>query len=91
MTPNGDLEQSGSLLGGCVSVLFAAVLTSLMLFINGSFVFALTNALASSGPAWTRNPEFTQFILYLAPVLLVIGEWRMIDYVRTRFGSIRGN
>lgn len=56
-----------------------------MLFINGSLVLAFLAAFDRIGPDWMRNPSFAQFMLYLVPVLLVVVEWMMIDYVRSRF------
>ena len=61
------------------------MLTGLMLYINGSLVMAVLAALARTGPSWASNPEFSQFALFLVPVLMVVAEWMMIDYVRTRF------
>jgi hypothetical protein len=62
----------------------SALLTCLMLFVNGSLVMAVLTAFARSGPPWLSKPEFSQFMLFLVPVLLVVAEWMMIDYVRTR-------
>ncbi len=70
---------------GCLLALGSALLTCLMLFINGSLVMALLAAFASSGPSWATKPEFSQFVLFLLPVVLVVIQWMMIDYVRTRF------
>ena len=55
-----------------------------MLFINGSFVWALLTAWTKSGPTWMSKPKCLQFVLFVFPVLLVIAEWMMIDYVRSR-------
>ena len=63
----------------------SAVLTGFMLFINGSLVLAVLSALARTGPSWASHPELSQFALFLVPVLMVVAEWMMIDYVRTRF------
>lgn len=63
----------------------SAILTCLLLFLNGSLVMALLSAFAATGPSWARKPEFSQFILFLMPVVMVVIQWMMIDYVRTRF------
>lgn len=63
----------------------SALLTCLMLFVNGSLVMALLSAYATSGPSWANKPEFAQFMLFLMPVVLAVAQWMMIDYVRSRF------
>ncbi len=63
----------------------SAILSCLMLFINGSLVMAVLTAFAVSGPSWATKPEFSQFMLFLIPVVLVVVQWMMIDYVRSRF------
>ena len=70
---------------GCLLAFGSAILTCLMLFINGSLVLAVLTTFASSGPQWMKKPAFTQFMLFLVPVLLAVIQWMMIDYVRTRF------
>jgi hypothetical protein len=69
---------------GCVTTFASALLTCLMLFINGSVVMAVLTAISRSGPSWASKPEFSQFMLFIVPVMLVVAEWMMIDYVRTR-------
>lgn len=70
---------------GCLLSIGSALITCLMLFINGSLVLAFLAAFTRFGPEWMHNPRFAQFMLYLVPVLLVVVEWMMIDYVRSRF------
>ncbi|MCG8648853.1 MAG: hypothetical protein MI861_03420 [Pirellulales bacterium] len=65
--------------------LASATLTCFLLFLNGSLVMAILAAVAAAGPSWTSKPEFSQFMLFLMPVVLVVVQWLMIDYVRTRF------
>ena len=84
MTSRGDADDRGTLVGGCLIAFASAMLTGLMLFINGSFVWALLSAFAKAGPPWASKPEFMQFILFVVPVLLVVAEWIMIDYVRSK-------
>lgn len=69
---------------GCLTALASASLTGFLLFINGSLVMAVLTAVTRSGPSWVSKPQFSQFILFVIPVLLVVAEWMMIDYVRTR-------
>ncbi len=69
---------------GCVFAMLSALLTSLMLFINGSLVMAILSALQQAGPGWASNPQLSQFLLFTLPVVFAIIQWMMIDYVRTR-------
>ena len=91
MTSSGDADQRGTLAGGCLIALASALLTCLMLFINGSFVWALLSLFAKTAPSWATKPEFAQFALLLFPVLLVVAEWMMIDFVRSRLRSRQSN
>ncbi len=84
MTSRGETDNRGTLAGGCLIAFVSALVTCLMLFINGSFVWAILSALTKSGATWMNKPEVSQFILLVFPVLLVIAEWMMIDYVRSR-------
>ncbi len=84
-----DAEHRGILAGGCLIAFASAMLTGVMLVINGSFVWALLSVFTKTGPAWATKPEFSQFILFLFPVLLVVAEWMMIDYLRSRLRQRR--
>ncbi len=84
MSWRGDADERSTVTAGCIMAIGSALLTCLMLFINGSLVMAVLTAVARSGPSWASKPEFSQFMLFLVPVLLVVAEWVMIDYVRTR-------
>jgi hypothetical protein len=70
---------------GCLLSIGSALVTCLMLFINGTMVFAFLSVFARIGPGWMRDPRFSQFMLFIAPVLLAVVQWMMIDYVRSRF------
>ena len=85
MNLRGNHDERSTMTMGCVVSFGAAVLTGFMLFINGSLVMAVLAALARSGPSWASNPEASQFLLFLMPVVMVVVEWMMIDYVRSRF------
>ena len=87
-SPPAELSKAnerGVIAGGCLLAIGSALVTCLMLFINGSLVLAILSAVASAGPAWLSNRRFAQFMLFSLPVLLAVVQWMMIDYVRTRF------
>lgn len=74
---------------GCLAACGSALVTCGLLFLNGSLVMAILAATEGVGPDWARKPEFSQFLLFLLPVVLAVVEWKMIDYVRTRFRRLR--
>jgi len=69
---------------GCLAAIGSASLTGFLLFLNGGVVLAAINSLAAGGMTFLRDERFSQFIVLFAPVVLVIFEWIMLDYVRTR-------
>ncbi len=84
---NSDDEHA--LTAGCLFSLGSALVTGMLLFINGSLVLAILKVLDAAGLTWVTHQGFSQFVLFVFPVALVVVEWLMIDYVRTRFHSHR--
>lgn len=69
---------------GCLYAATSTVVTCVLLFINGSMVTAIYAAVAETGPAVMHDPRLLQFVLFVGPVLLVVAQWVMIDYVLSR-------
>ncbi|WP_164102995.1 hypothetical protein [Candidatus Laterigemmans baculatus] len=69
---------------GCLFVIASTALTCLLLFINGGLVQAAYAMLAPTGPDFLSEPRVTQFVMFVGPVLLVVVEWVMIDYLLAR-------
>ncbi len=67
----------------------AALVTAGLLFLNGGLVMALLNVVTQGGASWLRDERFMQFALFAGPVLLVVVEWMMIDFLRTRLWRSR--
>jgi len=76
---------------GCLAASGSALLTGLLLFLNGGVVLALLNALASGGMTFVRDERFSQFVVLFVPVVMVVFEWIMIDYLRARLIPSRRN
>lgn len=76
--------SSGASAAGCLAALGSALMTGFLLFLNGGVVLAALNALSSGGVIWLRNESFSQFIVLIGPVILVVIQWMMLDYLRTR-------
>lgn len=75
---------SATIAAGCLIAGSVALLTCLMLFVNGSLVLAILTALEGQGPRWFRDPRVSQFLLFAVPVLLVVVQWKLIDYLRRK-------
>lgn len=69
---------------GCAFALASTLLTCGLLFINGALVSALCTAASDSWPTLLSDHRVLQFLLFVGPVVLVIIEWMMIDYVVSR-------
>lgn len=69
---------------GCLFAGTSTAMTCMLLFINGSMVTAVYSAVAETGPAIMQDPRLLQFVLFVGPVLLVVAQWVMIDYVVSR-------
>lgn len=80
-------DEGSTVLAGCMSAVISALVTALMLFINGALVLAVLVAVKGESQSWFNDKRVSQFLLYTIPVALVIVQWLMIDYVRTRFGD----
>ena len=88
-TETAKPPMSGTIVSGCLWSLVSAVITAIMLFVNGSFVLALVTVLVKTDVPYIGNDGLTQALLFTIPVVMVIIEWLMLDYVRSRlsFGS----
>lgn len=85
--PERMQRQSSPAMGigpGCLYAATSTAVTCVLLFINGSMVTAIYSAAAETGPAVMHDPRLIQFVLFVGPVLLVVAEWMMIDYVLGR-------
>jgi hypothetical protein len=78
-------DDAGVMTAGCAIGIASALFTGFLLYVNGSLVLAVISALNQAGTNWLGDPRIAQCFLFLVPVLMVVVEWMMIDYVRTRF------
>jgi hypothetical protein len=79
-------DERSALTTGCAMSVGSALVTCVLLFVNGSLVLAVLTAV-QAGASWAARPEFSQFMLFLAPVVLTVAEWMIIDFVRSRLRS----
>ena len=66
---------------GCVAAISFALVTCLLLIINGSVVIGLLDSLPAGTPTFLKGPKVIQFLLFFSPVLMVVIEWQIIDAV----------
>jgi hypothetical protein len=67
---------------GCLIVLLSATGSCLLLFLNGGVTMAFINLLNESGYTLVRDDRISQFAVLVGPVILLIIQWWMIDYLR---------
>lgn len=76
---------AGAQASGCLLLALSALLSCGMLFLNGGVTMALINAAGERGYGWVNDDRITQFLVLVSPVLLLVAQWWMIDYLRSRF------
>ncbi len=80
-----DQAKSGTL-AACLTAMGSALMTGFLLFLNGGGVLAAVNTLASGGLEELNDDRFSQFLVLFGPVLMVVVQWMMIDYLRAHLG-----
>ena len=69
---------------GCGYLLFVLAITTVMLIINAIVCLSIHSAVMSFGPQYMQDksglgPHFAQLFFFLAPVLLTILQWNLLD------------
>ena len=64
---------------GCGFLLVSALLTCVLLAINGLIVMNLVNAIMPSLPDEWKQPRVAQAIVFLGPLGLLVVEWWICD------------
>lgn len=78
-------DELGVVTAGCAIGIGSALFTCFLLYLNGSLVLAVISALSQADETWQKNEQVVQCVLFLVPIILVVIEWMIIDYIRTRF------
>jgi hypothetical protein len=78
-------DELGVVTAGCAIGIGSALFTCFLLYLNGSLVLAVISALSQADETWQKNEQVVQCFLFIVPIILVVIEWMMIDYIRTRF------
>ena len=64
---------------GCGFLCVSAILTCVLLAINGLIVMNLVNAVVPTLPQEWREPRIAQAAVFLGPLLLLLIEWWVCD------------
>ena len=78
-------DELGVVTAGCAIGIGSALFTCFLLYLNGSLVLSVISALSQADETWQKNEQVVQCVLFLVPIILVVIEWMIIDYIRTRF------
>ncbi|MEM6978717.1 MAG: hypothetical protein AAF539_03550 [Planctomycetota bacterium] len=81
-TPQESNWRALAVFGGCLTTLGSALISCVLLVINGALVLATITASTAAGAVWLEQINVAQFLLFTLPVALLVIEWMMIDYVR---------
>ncbi len=89
--PDSNIEEMTSLpsglsssLTGCGYLLYVLAVTTVMLIINAIVCLSIHSAVMSYGPSYMTDksgpgPHIAQLFFFLAPVLLTILQWNLLD------------
>ena len=72
-------DSAGQVRIGCGFLLVAAILSCVLLAINGLIVMNLMNAIHPTLPEEWRQPRIAQGIVFLGPLILLVIEWWICD------------
>jgi hypothetical protein len=64
---------------GCGFLLVAALLTCVLLAINGLIVMNVVNAIMPTLPDEWKQPRVAQAVVFLGPLMLLVIEWWICD------------
>jgi hypothetical protein len=93
---NSSLPQSQSMFSSTVSSLAYATyvvgVSALMLILNSVLCLSAHSALTLFGPEWltkdpTVQPRASQMFYFLAPVVLMVIEWNLLDRIHRLFST----
>jgi hypothetical protein len=69
--------------------LYTVIVSSLALIFNAALIFALYSASMQLLPDWFSMVQLGQFVLFVGPMLLLVLEWMLWDYLSVRMRKQR--
>ena len=74
---------------GCGFLLATCLFTCIFLVINGAIVVSFYNWFAPRGPQLLSHPKIAQAFLFIGPVVLIVVEWWLADFLVERLTGWR--
>ena len=78
--------EISDLAGGCLVTSGSALVTFVLLVLNGALVMAVLATLSAAGVQLIQDQgameKASQFVLFAAPIMLTVLQWKMIDTLR---------
>lgn len=95
--PAGMPESQSMLsaaLPSCMYATFVVGVSAMMLILNSVLCLSAHSALTLFGPEWliknpTIEPRASQMFYFLAPVVLMVLEWNLLDRIQRLFSAER--
>jgi hypothetical protein len=81
-----------SALSSCVYATYVVGMSALMLVLNSVLCLSAHSALTLFGPEWLMKnpavqPRASQMFYFVAPVLLMVVEWNLLDRIQRLFSA----
>jgi len=77
-------RRKSSARGGCGFWLATCALACLLLLVNSGIAIGFYSALSALVPGAFDRPKLAQAVLLVVPVLMLVPEWRLIDWLGER-------
>ena len=74
-----------TLVGGAIAAFAFALSTAVLLLVNGSLTLVAFEILTEANPQWSQRKGMLQFGLFAMPMVLVVVEWMIWDFLRGLF------
>jgi hypothetical protein len=78
---NRSQSKRGARRFGCLYLVLVCLTATLLLVLNGAVVWACVQALASTYPELTHEIKYFQGIMLIAPVIMILIEYRVYDWL----------
>lgn len=77
-----NVSRSGffAIIGGTTSALLSALVSAVLLLVNGSVTLVLLGSLVDAEPEWFHGPGLLQFALFTLPLVMLVAEWMAWDF-----------
>ena len=88
-SPFSRQRRNNTARGGCGFWIATCALACLLLLVNSAVAIGLYGALSAIAPDVFERPKLAQAVLLVVPVLMLVPEWRLIDWLGERIALRR--